>query len=221
MALATRLTPLLPRAARGAEIARLAARFTISLMTPQSAPITRPSLAALAAVFGRYGNLTFGGGGATVGVLQQELQQRRNWITREQFHLCFGLSRLTPGTNMLAFCTGIGWMTRGWRGAAVALLSASLPATVIAIAATALFDLRSQAPLMKAAFHGALAAAIGIIFNTCWQFTESVLTRANRVRIVVILLASVAMQTFFPLSPARILLLAALAGAFWPDEGTK
>lgn len=178
----------------------------------------RPRLAALAAVFARYGNLTFGGGGATVGVLQQELQLRRNWITRDQFSLCFGLSRLTPGTNMLAFCTAVGWLTRGWTGALVALIVASLPCSLIAVAATALFGFWSHAPFMRAALHGALAAAVGIIFYTCWQLTGSVLTRSNRLRIAFILIASTALQTLYPLAPSRILLVAALAGAFWPGE---
>jgi chromate transporter len=34
---------------------------------------------------------------------------------------------LTPGTNLLAFCTGIGWLLRGLSGALIALLAASVP----------------------------------------------------------------------------------------------
>ena len=81
----------------------------------------QPRLGEIAAVFARYGNLTFGGGSATIGVLQHEIETKRLWITREQFQLCYGFSRVTPGTNLLAFCTAVGLLARGWAGACVAL----------------------------------------------------------------------------------------------------
>jgi chromate transport protein ChrA len=70
-----------------------------------------------APVFLRYGNWTFGGGSSTVAVLQAELMDRCRWIDRETFTLAFGLARLTPGTNLLSFGAGIGWLLRGWGGA--------------------------------------------------------------------------------------------------------
>ncbi len=35
--------------------------------------------------------------------------------------LCFALGRLTPGTNLLAFSTGVGWLLRGMAGAVASL----------------------------------------------------------------------------------------------------
>ena len=76
--------------------------------------------------FVRYANLTFGGGSATIAVLHREIVARRRWIDQDQFNLLFALSRLTPDTNLLAFCAGIVWMLRRCGGAVVALLSASV-----------------------------------------------------------------------------------------------
>jgi chromate transport protein ChrA len=74
----------------------------------------RPSLALIADVFTRYGNFTLGGGSATSAVIHGQIVARRHWVTDQQFGLCYALGRLTPGTNVLAFCTGIGWLLRGW-----------------------------------------------------------------------------------------------------------
>jgi len=50
---------------------------------PHSTSHPRPS--EIASVFTRYGNLTFGGGSATTGVVQHEIETWRPWITRDQF----------------------------------------------------------------------------------------------------------------------------------------
>jgi chromate transporter len=179
---------------------------------------TLPRLGEIAGVFARYANLTFGGGSATIGVLQHEIETKRPWITRDQFRLCYGLSRLTPGTNLLAFCTAVGWLGRGWPGAVVALAAASLPCSLIAVAVTALFEVWMRNPWVKAALHGALAAAVGIIFYTCWHLTRSSLRRSNWFRLACVLVGSIVMQRVLAIAPIRVLLVAAVVGAIWPRE---
>jgi chromate transporter len=182
---------------------------------------TSPRLCEIASVFAQYGNLTFGGGSATIGVLQHEIEVKRPWITRDQFQLCFGLSRLTPGTNLLAFCTAVGWLRRGLPGAVVALAAASLPCSLIALAVTALFEIWMRNPWVKAALHGALAAAVGIIFYTCWHLTRSNLRRSNLFRLACVFLGSIVLQSVFAIAPIRVLLLAAVLGAIWPQEANS
>src|SRR5215831_15984955 len=97
-------------------------------MSPTPPP---PSLFRIAQVFTRYANLTFGGGSATIAVLREQALTRHNWISDLQFQLAYGLSRLTPGTNLLAFCTAVGWMVRRTPGAIVALAAASIPCSAI------------------------------------------------------------------------------------------
>ena len=199
----------------------------MALMTPRgigtaSANTTsRPKLADIASIFARYGNLTFGGGSATIGVLQHEIETKRLWINRDQFHLCYGLSRVTPGTNLLAFCTAVGWLTRGWIGAFIALLAASLPCSVIAIAVTAAFEIWTGNAWVKIALHGALAAAIGIIFYTCWHLTRSNLRNSNWIRVALVFMGAVVLQFVFAIPPIRVLLIAAVIGAAWPIKATS
>jgi chromate transporter len=119
----------------------------------------RPHLPRLAWVFTRYGNFTLGGGSATAVTLHRELVERRHWLTDEQFTLCFALGRLTPGTNLLAFSTGFGWVLREPAGAVTALLASSILCAIMVTAVTALFTLWRDDQFAQAAIHGAIAAA--------------------------------------------------------------
>jgi chromate transport protein ChrA len=102
-------------------------------------PRTVPTLAQITSVFARHANTTFGGGSATIAVLKEQIVTRRGWIDEAEFELSYALSRLTPGTNLLAFCTATGWTARRWLGAIVALLASSLPCSILAVLMTVFY----------------------------------------------------------------------------------
>jgi chromate transporter len=130
--------------------------------------MNRPSLRQLARVFLQHGNWTFGSGSATVAVLQTELIDRRKWVDQETFTLSFGLVRLTPGTNLLSFGAGIGWLLRGLSGALVTLLAGSIPCSMVVLLVTALYESWSQNRFVVVGLRGALAAAVGVMTSTGW-----------------------------------------------------
>src|SRR5437588_9986983 len=68
-------------------------------------------------------NFTYGGGSATIGTLHRVIVERRKWLTEEPFQLSYALSRLTPGTNLLAFSACVGYLLRRTPGAFGALLA--------------------------------------------------------------------------------------------------
>jgi chromate transporter len=179
----------------------------------------RATLGELFAVFSRYANLTFGGGSATIAVLRGQILTARKWISESEFDLAYGLSRLTPGTNLLAFCTAVGSMARGGFGAVVALVAASLPCSVLAIVATHFFEVWQHSPMFRTALGGALAAAVAIMANTAWVLAEPH-AKAAPLKAALIPPAAVALVTWSPLSPFQVLLIAAVCGALWPAKAT-
>ena len=68
-----------------------------------------PSLRRLFLIYARVSNLTFGGGDPTMAALQSELVASRGWLSPDKYALVYGLARITPGTNILAFCAGTAW----------------------------------------------------------------------------------------------------------------
>ena len=174
-----------------------------------------PALAALAGVFARYANTTFGGGSATIAVLKEQVVRRRGWIDEGEFELSYALSRLTPGTNLLAFCTAAGWTARRWRGALVALIAASIPCSVLAVVMTVFYERLQGSAAFQAAMHGALASAVAIMVATAWVFAEPHVKAAPGEAMVVVP-GAMALSLGVHLSPIQILLLAAAAGIAWP-----
>jgi chromate transporter len=175
-----------------------------------------PSLIEIGSVFARYANLTLGGGSATTAVIHGEVVTKRKWVSEEQFGLSFALGRLTPGTNLLAFCVGIGWILRRGSGAVVTLLAASIPCTLIVVAITVLFSNWQENPYAQAAIRGAVAAAVAITVKTVWTIAHPHYRRGNRLRIVVIGVTAFALHAIVGLSPIDVLLVAAVAGFILP-----
>ena len=179
-------------------------------------PRAEPNLVQIADVFTRYANFTLGGGSATVAVMHRELLDKRRWVSPEDFALCFALARLTPGTNLLAFCTGIGWVLRRMPGGVVALLAASVPCTLIVIVVTALFSQWQDNYWARAAIHGATAAAVAITVKTCWTIAHPHLKGRGRLRVVLVVAAAFLLHAWLGMPAVEILLLAAVIGALLP-----
>ena len=187
------------------------------LQTPLDTKRTAPSLSHLADVFVRYANFTLGGGSATTAVIHGEIVGKRRWVSEEQFALSFALGRLTPGTNLLAFCVGIGWILRRWSGAIVALLAASIPCTAMVVVLTALFSRWQENPYAQAAIKGAIAAAVAITVKTVWTIAHPHFKSGNRLRVILIGASAFALLVFVGLSPITVLLIAAVVGCFLPE----
>jgi len=174
-----------------------------------------PTLRAIASVFARYANTTFGGGSATIAVIKRQIVEQRGWIDESQFDLSYALSRLTPGTNLLAFCTAAGWTSRRWPGAIVALIAASIPCSLLAVLVTVFYEQLAASVWFQAALAGALAAAVAIMVSTAWVFAEPHV-KAARWKALIVVPAAAALALGLHLSPVTILLLAAGAGLAWP-----
>lgn len=183
-------------------------------------PIVTPTLGELASVFARYANTTFGGGSATIAVLRQQVLEKRGWLRESELDLNYALSRLTPGTNLLAFCTAAGWTRRRWLGAIVALLASSIPCALLAVLVTIFYEQLHGSAWFQAALSGALAAAVAIMCSTAWVFAEPH-AKAAPWKAVIVVAATMSLSLGVGLTPVNLLLLAAVAGLAWPVPRPK
>jgi len=179
-----------------------------------------PGLRLITAVLARYANLTFGGGSPTIAVLHREIVEKRKWIGEGEFALCFALCRLTPGTNLFAFCVGVGWLLRRFSGAWAVLLAASIPCSVVIVLVTILLSRGHQSPVLAIALQGAMAAAVGITVGSCWSIVKPYVRRTTWVRVALIVGAVVTLEVLYSVPPVRVLLVAAVLGAFLPEKKT-
>ena len=173
------------------------------------------SLRRLAWLVLRVGNLTFGGGDPTMAVFHRELVVSREWLRSEEYALIFGLARATPGTNLLAFCTGVGWRLARWKGAATALLCASIPCAAAVVCFTYVYTQWVSNPLALAAIAGMLAAAVGMMVAAAFRLTQSGWKAGARVRAVILLAAGFWLSFGLSVPPIEVLGLGALVGLIW------
>jgi chromate transporter len=168
----------------------------------------------------RYGNFTFGGGTATTVVIDQEIVERQKLVSPETARLSYALARLTPGTNVLAYCTGIGWKTRGLPGAVVAFIGSSVPCSVMAVLVTVLYEVLIKKQAVAVAMHGAIAAAIAVMFATGWTIIRPLRRSVNTAQILLFSLVAFALS-MIGVSPIQVLLGAAVVGFFLPQKGAE
>jgi chromate transporter len=141
---------------------------------------------------------------------------RRGWISDADHRQLYALSRLTPGTNLLAYCTAVGWHTRGPRGAIVAWLAASVPCSLIALGVTVLYDRIAQSPTLALALLVATCIALVLLAASAWHLARPQLTWSAAPRSAVIILLTVGL-VMLGSSPVTVLLAAAAVGALWPS----
>lgn len=186
--------------------------------------MSRPTLAALTAVYARIGALTFGGGDPTMAALQTELVRNRRWLAPERYVVAYAIARVTPGTNMLAFIAGTAWEMLGWRGAIAGVLVTTVPGAILVVLLSAGYDALRSHPRAMAAVAGTLAAAVGMMAIGAWQLIAAHITSRDwRLVLRAALLAgsALALSSRFDTSPVIVLALAALAGVLWLSPSAR
>lgn len=178
--------------------------------------VDRPDLLALIGVFAIFGNSTFGGGTATIVEIERQVIDRRGWLTRPDSHLAYAVSRLTPGTNLLAYCVAVGWRLRGAAGAVLALLAVSVPSAVLAVLLTLFFSSWNEHPLTARALNAVLAAAVAIMLGTAWTMVRPYVEQRAYLRTFLFVVSGLVLAAAGALSPFQVLVTAAVAGALWP-----
>jgi chromate transporter len=149
------------------------------------------------------------------GIASMELLRRslgaRGWMTDERHALFVAISRLTPGTNILAYCVALGWQLAHWRGALVSLAAASIPASILIAVLSASLTRIDQLPIVRAVIAIALIVATLLVLATAWNLLRPYVKGGNAIRTGIIA-AIVIVLALMNVTPVRILLVAAVLG---------
>jgi chromate transporter len=170
-----------------------------------------PTLLRIAGLFCKIGNLTFGGGDPTMAALHREMVERRGWLRENDYGMSFGLARLTPGTNVLAFCAAAGWYVHGVLGSLVAVIAACAPSAALAVWVLDSYQRQAANPLVQAAFSSMTACVIGIMAGT----VAGRMIRRRGLQAVALASGACLLSRVWGISPVVIIVAAAAAGALW------
>jgi chromate transporter len=181
-----------------------------------------PTLSRLTRIFFRIGNTTFGGGYVTIGMLGRELVEQRKWLSSEKFDLAFALSRITPGTNLLAFCAAIGAQLMGVAGAVAAVMAVTVPSAIVAVIFIYGFEAGQNNQVAMAAIGSTVAAVAGMMWSTIWTILRPhVGGNIRNLQVVLIAGGAFLASWKFGVTPVPIIAAGTLIGIVWKDPGKK
>ena len=149
------------------------------------------------------------GGPAIYGILQAELQEKRQWVSKERFVEGLSLANLIPGATLTQFCMFLGYARGGFWGGLLAGLCFVLPAFGVMLALTLTYAHLGATPIMRGGLYGLGPVVVGIFVVAVYRLSRSEVSTFPQILIALTAAAAVA---FSPVGVVPTLALAAGAG---------
>lgn len=140
-------------------------------------------LAELVAVFLKLGSISFGGPAAHLAMMEHEVVERRNWISRDRFLDLVGATHLIPGPNAVEMASHIGYCRAGLLGCLAGALSFTLPAVAITAVFVWSYDRYGTFPQVEPLLLGIKPAVLAVVFAAVGRLGRKALTRRTLVAI--------------------------------------
>ena len=123
------------------------------------------------------GTFGFGGPIALAGYMQQDLVEKRKWISKEDYLDGLALAQLAPGPLAAQLAMYLGYVRAGILGATLVSFAFILPSFLMVLAISWLYVRYGGLNWMQALFYGIGAAVIGIIVRSAYKLIKLTLGR--------------------------------------------
>ena len=120
-------------------------------------------LIEVAKVFFKLGCFAFGGPAAHIAMMEEEIIEKRKWMTRDYFLDLIGTTNLIPGPNSTEMTMHCGYERAGKKGLFIAGIAFILPATIITAVLAFFYVKYGQIPEVKPFIYGIKPAVLAII----------------------------------------------------------
>jgi chromate transporter len=153
--------------------------------------------------------MTSYGGPAIMGIMQAELQEKRQWVPKERFVEGLSLVNMLPGAGATQLGIFLGHARGGWWGGVLAGLCFVLPAFCIMLALTMTYAALGATPIMRGGLYGLGPVVLGIFMVAVYRLGRSAVITIPQ---IIVALMAAAAAAFSPLGIAAILAFAAGVG---------
>jgi chromate transporter len=143
--------------------------------------------------------------------MQAELQEKRQWVSKERFIEGLSLVNMLPGAAATQLGIFLGYSRGGWLGGLLAGLCFVLPAFIIMLALTLIYAAFGATPLMNGALYGLGPVVMGIFLVAVYRLGR---TAAATIPQLIIAMAAALSAAFTPVGIVPILALAGGIGVF-------
>lgn len=113
--------------------------------------------------FFQIGLFSFGGGYASIPLIENQVVTLNGWLSSTQFADIITISQMTPGPVAINCATFVGLRTAGLGGAIAATFGCVLPSCLIVLALAKLYQKFGELPLLKGILKGLRPAVVALI----------------------------------------------------------
>lgn len=184
---------------------------TTSAQADAPATATSRRVLDVVSVFLKIGVTGFGGPATLIGMTQDEVVQRRKWLTREHFLDIVAITNLIPGPNATEIAIMVGYFYAGWLGLLAAGVSVVLPAALISGALGWMYVEWGALPAVAPLFLGIKPVVVTIVLAAVWRLGGAI---TRDWRLLAIALAT-ALASLSRGNEIAALLLGGALGAVW------
>lgn len=171
----------------------------------------RVSLWTLFTLFLRIGSTAFGGFMALIAVVENNVVERRKWLTHEEMLDGVSLATVLPGPVAVNTIAYVGHRLRGTPGALVCAIGVILPAFMLMLALSAAYLAWGQMPVVSKLFMGFIPAVTAIILVAAWNMGRKTIKGVYEAVIAAIAAALMVWHGSFAVSLA-IIVISGVAG---------
>lgn len=156
--------------------------------------------------FFKIGCFTFGGGYTMILMIQQEVSEKRNWVTKEEFLNYLSLAQSSPGPMAVNTAILIGYKQKRFTGGLIGFFGSVLPSFIILLTIAIFFREIYEMPETKSVFKGIRPAVVALILYPVFAFAKNVTRKEYP------LFVAVAVAIYFSISPVYFICAAIVFG---------
>jgi chromate transporter len=142
------------------------------MMPGEDAPRLRRPMGEIVAYFLRLGTVGFGGPVALVGLMEKDLVQDRQWLSRAEMRDAIAVAQSLPGPLAIQVGIFVSYLRGGFWGAWAGGWAFILPNFLIVTALGALYVHFGGLSWMTAIFYGVSPAVIALILHSSWRLAK-------------------------------------------------
>ena len=155
------------------------------------------------------GLFTLGGGYAMIPLIEKEVVDKHNWMTRQEMVDLIAIAQSCPGVFAINISVFVGYKLRKTRGALCTALGAALPSFVIILIIAMFFHAFSDNKVVAAVFRGIRPAVVALIAVPTFNLAKS--ARVGWINCWIPIVSALAIWAL-GVSPLLIIALAAAGG---------
>lgn len=138
-------------------------------------------------VFLKLGTTAFGGPASHVAMMEEEIVNKRNWLSREKFLDLYGATNLIPGPNSTELAIHLSLERGGVLGLIVGGISFIFPAMLSVLALAIFYTKYGEIPSLSGILVGIKPVIISIVFLALFRLSKTLLK--NKINFLFFLIA--------------------------------